>query len=140
MHSSLHRFQNEFSRLLITEIYPALYLCYLTQARSDCFMLYLSQQSCSSPIFVMKSFTGFAITVAYMSDGCKLEVNSNAILKKCRFRCFRPITAITVVSRYRERDYGITGLISGLALLLGLSICRTLLLSAPPQIYHFSIC
>ena len=77
-------------------------------------------------------FHWVCITVAYMSDGCKLEVNSNAILKKCRFRCFRPITAITVVSRYRERDYGITGLISGLALLLGLSICRTLLLSAPP--------
>ena len=136
---TLHRFQNEFSRLLITEIYPAQYLCYLTQARSDCFMLYLSQQSCSSPIFVMKSFTGFAITVAYMSDGCKLEVNSNAIFKKNVVQVFSSNYGI-YGSRYRERDYGISGLISGLALLLGLSICRTLLLSAPPQIYHFSIC
>ena len=68
-----------------------------------------------------------------MSDGGKLEVNSYAI--------FKNVVSVfssnygNYGSRYRERDYGINGLISGLALILGLSsICRTLLLllSAPP--------
>ena len=51
------------------------------------------------PISVVKISHGFAATIAYMSDGGKLEVNSYAIIM---FWCFYQTTAITGVDTEKE--------------------------------------